>query len=162
MLFVIFSYFACGYILSMKNTTIELRKAFGERVFNEFKRMGLPMKSPTKIARTINRKLPQLSVTPQAVRKWIFGEGFPSQDKLVMLADWLGVSPQWLRYGTGERLPVTYRPENPLGNEAASPSMMLFGYEYVRLIPLVDNLAKLSAKDLRVVEGVVAVLLSET
>jgi hypothetical protein len=39
--------------------------------------------------------------------------------------------------------------------------MMLFGYEYVRLIPLVDNLAKLSAKDLRVVEGVVAVLLSE-
>jgi transcriptional regulator with XRE-family HTH domain len=145
----------------MKNTTIELRKAFGERICSEFKRMGLPLDSPTEIARVINRKLPQLSVTPQAVRKWIFGEGFPSQDKLVMLADWLGVSAQWLRYGTGERLPVPYHPDNSLGNEAASPSMMLFGYEYVRLIPLVDNLAKLSAKDLRVVEGVVAVLLSE-
>ncbi len=161
MLEVIFSYCCPAYIAIMKNMATELKKAFGERAYNEFKRMGLPMESPTEIARVINQKLPQLSVTPQAVRKWIFGEGFPSQDKLVILADWLGVSAQWLRYGTGERLPVSYRPENPLGNEAASPSMMLFGYEYVRLIPLVDNLAKLSAKDLRVVEGVVAVLLAE-
>lgn len=146
----------------MKMNHLEIRQAFSKRLYQEFRRMSLPMNSPTEITRVINRKLPQLSVTPQTVRKWLYHGVFPSQDKLMMLADWLGVSPQWLRYGTGERLPVSYHPENPLGNEAASPSMMLFGYEYVRLIPLVDNLAKLSAKDLRVVEGVVAVLLSET
>ena len=145
----------------MKMNHLEIRQAFSKRLYGEFQRMSLPMESPTEIARVINRKLPQLSVTPQAVRKWIFGEGFPSQDKLVMLADWLGVSAQWLRYGTGERLVKVCSPENALGCETASPSMMLFGYEYVRLIPLVDNLAKLSAKDLRVVEGVVAVLLAE-
>jgi hypothetical protein len=33
--------------------------------------------------------------------------------------------------------------------------------EYERLIPLVDKLAKLSAKDLRVVEGLVEILLNE-
>jgi hypothetical protein len=145
----------------MKMNHLEIRQAFSKRLYDEFQRIGLPMNSPTEITRVINRKLPQLSVTPQAVRKWLFHGVFPSQDKVMMLADWLGVSAQWLRYGTGERLPVSYRPENPLGNEAASPSMMLFGYEYVRLIPLVDNLAKLSAKDLRVVEGLVAVLLAE-
>ncbi len=145
----------------MKMNHLEIRQAFSKRLYEAFQRMSLPMNSPTEITRVINRKLPQLSVTPQAVRKWLYHGVFPSQDKLMMLADWLGVSAQWLRYGTGERLPVSYRPENPLGNEAASPSMMLFGYEYVRLIPLVDNLAKLSAKDLRVVEGVVAVLLAE-
>lgn len=145
----------------MEINNADLRKSFSIRLHNEFKRIGLKVDSHTQIARTINQQLPMISVTAQAVRKWLLAEAFPSQDKLVMLADWLGVSVQWLRYGTGERLPVSYRPENPLGNEAASPSMMLFGYEYVRLIPLVDSLAKLSAKDLRVVEGLVAVLLAE-
>ncbi len=139
----------------------DLRKSFSIRLHSEFKRIGLKMDSHTHIARTINQQLPTVSVTAQAVRKWLLAEAFPSQNKLVMLADWLGVSAQWLRYGTGERLVKVCSPENAFGCETASPSMMLFGYEYVHLIPLVDNLAKLSAKDLRVVEGVVAVLLAE-
>lgn len=146
----------------MKNTAQKLRIDFKDRLQCEFKRVGLPLESPTEIARVINKQLPQLSVTPQAVRKWVFGDGFPSQDKLVELADWLGVSAQWLRYGTGSRLrQEQVEIENSLGDSLSESSITLFGYEFVRLIPVIDKLAKLSAKDLRVVEGLVEILLSE-
>jgi hypothetical protein len=145
----------------MKMNHLEIRQSFSKRLYDEFQRMGLPMNSPTEITRTINRKLPQLSVTPQAVRKWLFHGVFPSQDKIMMLADWLGVSAQWLRYGTGERIIQPTKIDNALGTENSSPSLMLFGYEYVRLVPIIDALAKLSARNLRIVEGLVGVLTAE-
>lgn len=122
--------------------------------------MNLPMNSPTEIARILNRKLPQLSVTPQTIRKWLFHGIYPSQDKIMMIADWLGVSAQWLRFGEGEKFTV-----NKLAQLAAShqvpANLLLLSAEYECLIPLVDKLAKLSAKDLRVVEGLVEILLNE-
>ena len=33
------------------------------------------------------------------VRRWLLGESLPRQDKLVALAEWLGIPPQELRYG---------------------------------------------------------------
>jgi hypothetical protein len=33
------------------------------------------------------------------VRKWLVGESIPTQDKLRILANWLGVTAEWLRYG---------------------------------------------------------------
>ncbi|WP_232823838.1 helix-turn-helix transcriptional regulator [Salinicola sp. CPA57] len=38
-------------------------------------------------------------ITFQAVRRWLRGDSIPSQDKLQVLAGWLGVEPQFLRYG---------------------------------------------------------------
>ncbi len=38
-------------------------------------------------------------VTYQAVTRWLKGEAIPSQDKLQVLADWLKVEPQILRFG---------------------------------------------------------------
>lgn len=147
----------------MKNTAQKLRNDFSERIQGEFRRVGLPIESPTEIARAINKELPKLSVTPQAVRKWLFGEGFPSQDKLVQISDWLGVSAQWLRYGSGERSKnqTEIRIDHYLGDKNSDSWMTLFGYQYVRLMPVVDKLSRLSTKDLRVVEGLVEILLSE-
>lgn len=34
-----------------------------------------------------------------AARKWLMGESFPTQERLKVLATWLKVSPQWLRFG---------------------------------------------------------------
>lgn len=34
-----------------------------------------------------------------AARKWLKGEAIPTQDKIHILARWIGVSPQWLRFG---------------------------------------------------------------
>lgn len=39
------------------------------------------------------------AVTFQAAARWLKGLSIPEQDKLVVLAEWLGVEPQALRYG---------------------------------------------------------------
>jgi len=43
-------------------------------------------------------------VSVQAVRRWLEGTAIPSQDKLVVLAAWLKVSPEWLRFGDGQKV----------------------------------------------------------
>ena len=38
-------------------------------------------------------------VSHVAARKWVLGKSLPTQEKLRTLADWLGVSVAWLRFG---------------------------------------------------------------
>ena len=38
-----------------------------------------------------------------AARKWLVGEAIPTQEKLRMIAQWLGVPADWLRFGGGEQ-----------------------------------------------------------
>jgi len=44
-------------------------------------------------------------VSHVAARKWVLGKSLPTQEKLRTLADWLGVSVAWLRFGdeTGDK-----------------------------------------------------------
>src|SRR5690606_21037889 len=46
--------------------------------------------------------------------KWLVGEAIPTQEKIRALATWLGVSAEWLRFGTGTE------PETD-GTESRSP-----------------------------------------
>jgi len=39
-------------------------------------------------------------IAPNTARNWLLGKSIPTQDKLRVLADWLHVSPDELRYGT--------------------------------------------------------------
>ena len=39
-------------------------------------------------------------ITSHTARNWLLGKSSPTQDKLRVLADWLHVSPDELRYGT--------------------------------------------------------------
>jgi transcriptional regulator with XRE-family HTH domain len=55
--------------------------------------------SPTQLAREFNIRYNSGHVTPHAVRKWLVGESIPTQEKLRILANWLGVTAEWLRYG---------------------------------------------------------------
>lgn len=87
----------------MDVTNEKLRGQFSERLKREFKRLGLPLASPTNIAGEFNKRYPGRKVVPQTVRKWLGAEAMPTQEKMVALADWFGVSPQWLRFGSGER-----------------------------------------------------------
>ena len=144
----------------MDLTTIEEKQRFSDRICGEFRRLALPINSPTEIARILNRKLPQLSVTPQSVRKWLFAEAYPTQDKIMMLADWLGVSAQWLRFGEGEKFTVNKLAQ--LSGEYQVPAnLLLMSAEYAPLIPVVDKLSRLSVKELRVVDGLIDLLLAE-
>ncbi|MFA7608135.1 MAG: hypothetical protein WCY08_16315 [Rhodocyclaceae bacterium] len=56
---------------------------------------------PAVLEREFNLRYWGRSVTFQAARHWLRGETIPEQDKLEVLAEWLNVEPQYLRFGEG-------------------------------------------------------------
>jgi transcriptional regulator with XRE-family HTH domain len=55
--------------------------------------------SPTKVANAFNLRYHGRSITPHTARNWLLGKVMPTQDKLRVLAEWLQVSPDELRFG---------------------------------------------------------------
>jgi hypothetical protein len=55
--------------------------------------------SPTVVANAFNLRYHGRSVTPHTARNWLLGKVMPTQDKLRVLAEWLQVSPDELRFG---------------------------------------------------------------
>lgn len=74
------------------------RKEFSDRFRNALAGAGFGA-SPALITREFNIRTPDKAISVFAVRKWLMGEAIPTQDKVRILADWLAVSPQWLRFG---------------------------------------------------------------
>lgn len=56
----------------------------------------------TWVAREFNQRYQGKPVSVWAVSKWLQGETLPSHAKLLVLARWLRVPPEWLLYGAGE------------------------------------------------------------
>lgn len=75
------------------------REAFSRRLKEALKAAGDRADSPTALAHAFNRRYPGQPVSVHAARKWLYGEAIPGQDKLRILAAWLGRSTEWLRYG---------------------------------------------------------------
>jgi transcriptional regulator with XRE-family HTH domain len=78
---------------------------FAERLRAAMVKAGYPLR-PVVLEREFNTRYWGSSVTLQAVRRWLRGEAIPSQDKLQVLAEWLKVEPEVLRFGTAVRLSV--------------------------------------------------------
>lgn len=139
----------------MEMTSEQHRIAFSKRLSHELKRIGQPISSPTQIARAFNSHFSGQGVTAQTMRKWLLAEAMPTQPKLLSLAAWLGVSAQWLRYGSGTKM------------EAAAPlavqqtGLVVLGKEYAGIIPIVDKLVRLSPRDIHIVEGMVQLMFAE-
>ncbi len=55
--------------------------------------------SPTVVANKFNLLYWGQSITPHTAGNWLLGKFIPTQDKLRVLADWLQVSPDELRFG---------------------------------------------------------------
>jgi hypothetical protein len=81
------------------------RKEFSARLQGALGTVTQSPASPTVLARNFNSRYPWQAITVHAARKWLLGEAIPTQDKLRVIADWLSVSPMWLRYGEGESTP---------------------------------------------------------
>ncbi|OGS75056.1 MAG: hypothetical protein A2Z94_06855 [Gallionellales bacterium GWA2_55_18] len=145
----------------MEQTSEQQRIAFSKRLTQELKRIGQPIGSPTQIARVFNKNYSGQPVTAQTVRKWLLSEGMPTQPKLLALAAWLGVSAQWLRYGSGAKV----EPAEPLSVQQTG--LLVLGKEYAGLaqyagiVPLLDKLVRLPPRDIRIVEGMVQLMSSE-
>ena len=54
---------------------------------------------PAVLEREFNSRYWGRSITFQAVSRWLRGQSIPSQEKLLVLAEWLQLEPQALRYG---------------------------------------------------------------
>jgi len=69
------------------------RVAFGSR-------LGPVM---TEQRRTIMELKGVVDVSYEMARRYVTGSGRPSWDKVMKIAHWLGVNPDWLAYGEGEK-----------------------------------------------------------
>ena len=73
-------------------------QAFAERLRRALDAAGV-RPSPTAVANALNQRYWGRSITPHTARNWLLGQSMPTQDKLVVLAEWLQVSPDELRFG---------------------------------------------------------------
>lgn len=73
---------------------------FGARLIQTIEAAGYAT-GATAVTREFNMRSGAAPITVHGVRKWLQGESLPSQDRLVILAKWLNVEPQWLRFGQG-------------------------------------------------------------
>ncbi|MBA2779357.1 transcriptional regulator [Billgrantia kenyensis] len=78
------------------------KTAFAERLAASMRAAGYEPR-PAVLEREFNLRYWGKPVTLQGVRRWLCGETLPQQEKLQVLAEWLGVEPQELRYGQGSR-----------------------------------------------------------
>ncbi len=84
-------------------TLSDEKQDFSKRLKEAMRRARVDAASPTRIAREFNLRYHGDPVTTQAARKWLSGQSLPSQDKIRVLAGWLDVPAQWLRFGEAER-----------------------------------------------------------
>lgn len=124
--------------------SISEREAFSLRLARALKDAKVDVSSPTILAREFNRRYTGKPVSTHAVRKWLMGESIPAQDKLRLLAAWLGVSAEWLRFGEG-------------GNKHIAQSER--AHYNSPDIELIGNISQLNAEHKQVVREVVLTLL---
>ena len=71
---------------------------FADRLRSALESSGVRA-SPTVVANAFNLRYQGRSITLHTARNWLLGKVMPTQDKLRVLADWLQVSPDELRFG---------------------------------------------------------------
>lgn len=81
-----------------KATHVLETQGFADRLRHALDSAGV-RPSPTLVAHEFNLRYWGKSITPHTARNWLLGKSLPMQDKLRVLADWLQVSPDELRYG---------------------------------------------------------------
>lgn len=76
----------------------DAKNRFAQRLREAMERAGYQAR-PAVLEREYNLRCWDKPMTLHGVRRWLRGETLPSQDKLLVLAEWLQVTPQELRYG---------------------------------------------------------------
>jgi len=71
---------------------------FAERLRSAMQTAGY-VPRPAVLEREFNSRYWGKPMTLHGVRRWLLGETLPSQDKLLVLAEWLAIPPQTLLFG---------------------------------------------------------------
>ena len=79
-------------------SSLSEKQAFSERLLSALSQAGYST-GPTALAKEFNLRFSGTEISVQSANNWLQGKAIPSQEKLSILALWLGVSSQWLRFG---------------------------------------------------------------
>lgn len=90
--------FSAGLKRTLTSASMNDKVDFAQRLRNAMLAAGYPDR-PAVLEREFNSRYWGRSVTFQAVSRWLGGKSIPAQDKLQVLAQWLRIEPQVLRYG---------------------------------------------------------------
>ncbi|WP_447887671.1 S24 family peptidase [Serratia fonticola] len=82
-------------------TKDELREKFSERLKAACNEAGVRLHGRAVDIKAALRKK-GIDVTTTGVGKWLNADSTPEPDKIIALADWLKVRPEWLEYGRGD------------------------------------------------------------
>jgi transcriptional regulator with XRE-family HTH domain len=80
---------------------------FRDRLVTVLRRASVTVRA-SSVAREFNLRADGAAVTTHAVRKWLTGDSIPTHERLLILADWLGVHASWLRYGDAENMDFAF------------------------------------------------------
>ena len=78
---------------------------FSNRLRNAMSKAGYTA-SPTVLEHEFNLRWYGKSISTQAAWSWLNSKAIPTQDKVQVLAEWLKIEPQVLRFGEGVRQSV--------------------------------------------------------
>jgi transcriptional regulator with XRE-family HTH domain len=129
-----------------------VREEFSKRLRQAFHDNGVDIDSPTRLASDFNDRYLGRRVTQQAVRKWLNGEAIPSQDKILVLADWLHVGAELLRFGKGSSAANIAEQATPLYRGALSDQELIRRYRKLNRSQqqaMAEIITALAAKDRR-------------
>lgn len=76
--------------------------SFSQRLKNALSQANHPI-SPTYLSNEFNLRYDGTPISVQSANNWLLGKAIPNQDKLSLLATWLNVSSQWLRFGDADQ-----------------------------------------------------------
>ena len=105
--------------------------------------------SPTSLSREFNLRAPQTRVTVHGCRKWLVGSAIPTQAKLRVLAEWLGVTLDWLRFGavtdaTGQ--PPAFGGPVPVASQVAAEMSPLKDVDQTLVLEFVRMISKRASR----------------
>ena len=84
------------------NLASKERVEFSERLINSLLKSDIHLRV-IEIQKIFLNHSSSIQISTHGIRKWLFGESIPTQDKLRVLADILSVDINWLRYGISEK-----------------------------------------------------------
>jgi hypothetical protein len=112
---------------------------------------GYSAYGPTELSHQFNQRFSGHPISVHAARKWLLGEAIPTQEKIRVLAEWLVVPAEWLRFGgyeTPDGGPVSSDNIDPAYSrliadvQRMDPYHRKLVFEFVRLVMRLNGDAK--------------------
>lgn len=128
------------------------REAFSKRLRQALQQGGVALHSPTRLAEAFNDRYRGKPITQQTVRKWLNGISIPRHDKILVLAEWLGMPADLLEYGNSGAEGPTMQQVAPTYPSGLSDEELLKRYRklnHSQQRAVAEIISGLAAKDRR-------------